>query len=145
MKKGILKTAIFYSIGLLLTVLTYLAFGPGYLHGPGPFIFIPFLTVLIGLFWTGSTIFSYFFKNKTDERKGLIYSQLTVFVLVIGTVFYLRNEKELHDSDSDEKYEIVADNKGDSTTISYNGQTIYLKVKDSVHFDKRDSLASTMK
>jgi len=145
MKKGISKTIIFYGIGIALTGLTYLIFGPGSGHGPGLYILIPFLTVLIGLFWTGSTISNYFFKNKTDERKGFIYSQLTVFVLVIGTVFYIRNESKLPDSDSDEKYEIVAGDKGDTTTVTYNGQTIYLKVKDSVHFDRRDSLAATMK
>ena len=145
MKRGILKTIIFYGIGLGLTGLTYIIFGPGYAHGPGFYIVIPFLTVLIGLFWTGSTIFHYFFKKDSDERRGLIYSQLTVFVLVIVTVLYVRNESKSPGTDFKEKYEIVAGDKGDTTTVTYNGQTIYLKVKDSIHFDKRDSLAATMK
>ena len=145
MIKGILKTLIFYGTGLGLTGLTYLIFGPGYAHGPGLYIIIPFLTLLIGLFWTSTTIFNYFFKNKSDERKGLIYSQLTVITIFIGTIFYIRSQSELTENNTDNRYEIVAADKNDTTSVIYNGETIYLKVKDSVYFDRRDSLAATMK
>src|SRR5579864_4238280 len=97
MKKGIFNVVIFYGFGLALTWLTYKIFGIGSGHAPGPFILIPFVTLLIGLFWTGTTIFNYFFKNRTDKRKGVIYANGVVLIIFIGTIFYVRGISELPD------------------------------------------------
>lgn len=145
MKKGILKTIIFYGVGLGLTGLTYLIFGPGYAHGPGLYIVIPFLTILIGLFWTGSTIFNYVFKNKTDERRGLIYSQLTLFALFIGTILYVRSRSHYPETSSLDGDNLVTTQKDGTVTVKYDETVIYYKVDDSVYFDKRDSLFNAWK
>lgn len=143
MKKGILSVVIFYGLGLVLTWLTYKIFGAGYGHGPGLYILIPFLTLLIGLFWTGTTIFNFFFKNRTDKRKGVIYANGVVLLISIGTIFYIRKISELPDIGTADN--LNAEQSGDTTSIHYNGTMIYLKVKDSVYIDKRDSVTGTLK
>ncbi|SRR5258708_4556742 len=143
MKKGILKVVIFYGLGLGLTWLTYKFFGAGYHHGPGLYILIPFLTLFIGLFWTGSTIFNYYFKNKTDKRKGMIYANAVALVIFIGTIFYIRQSSELPDISTADN--LNAEQSGDTTSIRYNGTVIYLQIKDSIHIDKRDSITGTLK
>jgi hypothetical protein len=145
MRKGIISATIFYGIGFGLTGLIYLIFGSGYAHGPGFYIIIPFLTLLIGLFWTSSTLYNYYFKDKTDERRGIIYSNFIAIIIFIIIVFYVRSESKHLDIGETNRDEIDTSHTGDTTSMSYNGTIIYLKVKDSVHFDKRDSLTKTMK
>jgi len=145
MKKGILKTSIFYGIGVALTGLTYLIFGPGSGHAPGLYILIPFLTLLVGLFWTGSTAFSYIFKNRTAERKGLIYSQLTVFALTIAVILYIKNQSEQPQTMQMEEDKLVTTQRDGIVSVKYNQTVIYYKVGDSVYFDKRDSLFKTFR
>jgi len=145
MKKGIIKAIIFYGVGLGVTGLTYLFFGATAGHGPGLWILIPFLTFLIGLFWTGSTLFSYFFKNKTDERKGIIYSNIVVILIVIGTILYTRSLIDYSDTSDTKKEELSASQNGDTTSIMLNDKIIYLKIKDSVLVDKRDSFKESNK
>ena len=143
MKEGIVRVVIFYGIGLGLTGLTYLIFGPALGHGPGPYIIIPFLTFLIGLFWTASTFRDYYFKNKTDQRKGIIYSNIIIIIILLLTIFYARSQMEYPDIGTINQDEMNASHSGDTTSIMYNGKIIYLKVKDSVFADRRDSLIET--
>jgi hypothetical protein len=145
MRQGITKTLIFYGIGLATTWLTYIVFGQGYAHGPGLYIVIPILTILIGLFWTGSTIFDYYFKNKTDKRKGIILTNIIVFVLFVLTIFYIRHQSRKDYADFSPQDQLTTSQYGDSTLIEYNGTLVYLKIKDSVYVDKQDSLLGTLK
>ena len=138
MKKGITNAIIFYGVGLGITGLTYLIFGAAAGHGPGLWILVPFLTFLIGLFWTGSTLFNYFFKNKTDERRGIIYSNIVVIIIVIVTVLYSRSQIDHSDTTDIKKEELSTSQNGDTTSIMLNNKIIYLKIKDSVLVDKRD-------
>jgi hypothetical protein len=143
MKKGILIVIAFYALGLGLTWLTYEVFGAGYKHGPGPYILVPFLSLLIGLFWTGSTIFNYYFKKKTAQRKGVIYANSVVLIIFIGAIFYVRESSKLPEIDMND--DLSTQHSGDSSSILYNGATIYLRIKDSVYVDKRDSITGTLK
>jgi hypothetical protein len=145
MKKGIQKTILFYGIGLGLTGLTYLVFGPGYGHGPGFYIIVPFLTLLIGLFWTGSTLLNYYTKNKTSERRGFIYSQMAVFTLSILTIVYVRSQTQYPEPDSTNEQKLTTTQKNGTITVKYDDTVIYYKVGDSVYFDKRDSLFEAWK
>jgi hypothetical protein len=86
MKEGITEGILFYAAGLGLTVLTYFT-GPNE-HGLGLYIIIFFLTLLVGLFWTGTTLYNYQFKNKTDRRKGILYSNTVVLLICIGTILF---------------------------------------------------------
>jgi|SRR5690606_964929 len=145
MRQGITKTLIFYGIGLATTWLAYIIFGPGYAHGPGLYLVIPLLTILIGLFWTGSTIFDYYFKTKTDKRKGIIMTNIVVFILFMLTIFYIRHQSRKDFADYSQQDELTTSQYGDSTLIEYNGTLIYLRIRDSVYLDKQDSLLGTLK
>ena len=140
MKKGIINAIIFYGVGLGVTGLTYLIFGATAGHGPGLWFLVLFLTFLIGLFWTSSTLFSYFFKNKTDERKGIIYSNIVVILIVIGTILHTRSQIDYSDTSDPKREELSVSPNGDTTSIMLNDKIIYLKIKDSVFIDKRDSI-----
>ncbi len=140
MKEGIIRVVFFYGILLGLTGLIYLIFGPGYNHGAGPFIIMPFLTLLLGLFWTTSTLYNYYFKDKTPMRKGILYANTVVIGLFIAAIFILRSQSQYPETSAIDQDELNGSQNGDTTSIEYNGRIISLKVKDSVHFDKRDSL-----
>jgi hypothetical protein len=147
MKQGIIKVLILYSSGLLISVLTYYFLGEGHQHGPGLYIVIPFLTLVIGGIWTVRTFIDYFFKNQTDERKGIMYANGLVIGLFLAYIFYLRSSNKFESGDSYEQSnsQLSVGQSGDTATIDYNGKTIYLKIKDSVYFDKRDSLTKTFR
>ena len=140
MKKGVINAITFYGVGLGVTGLTYFIFGATAGHGPGLWFLVLFLTFLIGLFWTSSTLFSYFFKNKTDERKGIIYSNIVVILIVIGTILYTRSQIDYSDTSDPKREELSVSPNGDTTSIMLNDKIIYLKIKDSVFVDKRDSI-----
>lgn len=151
MKKGIIRTGIFYSCGVALTALTYLVFGGGYAHGPGWYVLVIALTILVGLFWTVTTVFNFYFKKKTEERKGMIYSQVAVLCLIGAAVLYTRYSSfpNKHRSEfvliPELKEDVLATASNDATKLFYGKTLILLKVKDSIHFDKRDSLDKTFK
>ena len=146
MKKGIFKVVIFYGTGFLLTWLTYEILGEGQQHGPGGvYTIILLLTFLLGLFWTGSTIYDYYFKDKTDTRKGIIYANTIVFLILFGTFGYIRINSEYNDLYENSDTQLTTGQQGDTTTMEYNGTTIYLQIKDSVYINKRDSITGTLK
>ena len=143
MKKGIINVLTFYTIGIATTLLTYLIFGQE--HGQGLYIIVFFLTILIGIFWTGSTIFNHYFKNKTDKRKGIIISNIIVFIILTLTISYIEYDSTKDTEDNSQHDELSASQNGDSTIIKYKGTLIYLKIKDSIYVDKKDSLFRTRK
>jgi hypothetical protein len=146
MKKGIFKVLIFYGTGFLLTWLTYEILGEGQQHGPGGvYTIILLLTFLLGLFWTGSTIYDYYFKDKTDTRKGIIYANTFVFLILFGTSGYIRVTSQYNDLYEHSDTQLTTGQKGDTISIEYNGTTIYLQIKDSIYIDKRDSITGTVK
>lgn len=143
MKKGIVNVIIFYGIGLGLTGLIYLIFGPGYAHGPGLYIIVPFLIFLVGLFWTASTLYNYYFKNKTDKRRGIMYSNFVAIAIFLAAIFYVRSQSKYPDVGTINEDELNTSQSGDTTSIMFNGKIIYLKVKDSIHVDRSDSVIQT--
>jgi hypothetical protein len=93
MLKGVVSVIIFYAIGLGLTGFTYLVFGAGLGHGPGPYIAIPFLTYVIGIVWTVIALFQYFVEGgKTDRRKGVIYANIVAVIILTSMLLYFRSQ-----------------------------------------------------
>ena len=64
MKKGILKTLLFYATGFGIAGISYVTIGHPYIHAPGAHHFILFFTLVIGIIWTLINIGIYFFKTK---------------------------------------------------------------------------------
>ena len=136
MKKGILKTLLFYGIGFGIAGIAYAIIGNPYIHAPGIHHLILFLTLIIGVIWTLISLVIYFFKVKTEKLKGIIISNSLVIIscfLIVAIPIYLdSNEKTFIESDF-----VRTEIKGDTTKLYHNNNLIYFKVKDSVILDLR--------
>ena len=134
MKKGILKTLVFYGIGFGIAGLVYLIFGHPYIHAPGFHHLILFLTLIAGLVWTLIILFAFLKKGRTRERKGIL---ITSSLILISSFLYVAIPIV---TEADNDYGEVAESlrteiKGDTTFIYHNGNPVYIKVKDSVLLD----------
>ena len=136
MKKGILKTLLFYGIGFGIAGIAYSIIGNPYIHAPGVHHLILFLTLVIGLIWTLISIGIFFFKTKTEKLKGIIISNsliiISCFLYVAIPIYIDSNEKTFIESDF-----VRTEIKGDTTELYHNDNLIYIKVKDSVILDLR--------
>ena len=136
LRKGILKTLLFYGIGFGIAGISYAIIGNPYIHAPGVHDLILFLTLVIGLIWTLISIGFFFFKAKTGKLKGIIISNSLIIIscfLYVATPIYLdSNKKTIVKSDL-----VRTETKGDTTELYHNDNLIYIKVKDSVILDLR--------
>ena len=136
MKKGILKTLLFYATGFGIAGISYVTIGHPYIHAPGAHHFILFFTLVIGIIWTLINIGIYFFKTKTDKLKAIIITNsiivLSCFLYVAIPIYLDSTEKTFIESDS-----VRTEVKGDTTELYHNDNLIYIKVKDSVILDLR--------
>ena len=136
MKKGILKTLLFYGIGFGVAGIAYAIIGNPYIHAPGVHHLILFLTLVIGLFWTLSSCGIFFFKVKTDNLKGIIFTNsliiVSCFLYVSIPIYFDSTEKAFIESDF-----VRTEIKGDTTELYHNDNLIFIKVKDSVILDLR--------
>ncbi|WMI68234.1 hypothetical protein [Mangrovimonas sp. YM274] len=136
MKKGILKTLLFYGIGFGIAGISYAIIGNPYIHAPGVHHLILFLTSIIGLIWTLISIGVYFFKAKTDSLKGIIITNSLIIIscfLYVSIPIYLNSNQKTFIESNFVRTEV----KGDTTELYHNDNLIYIKVKDSVILDLR--------
>ncbi len=136
MKKGILRTLVFYGIGFGIAGIAYSIIGNPYIHAPGVHHLILFLTVVIGLIWTLISLGVFIFKGKSQKLKGII---ITNAIIITGCFSYVAIPIYL---DSTKKTYIESDFvrtevKGDTTELYHNDNLIFIKVKDSVILDLR--------
>lgn len=81
----------------------------------------------------------------------MIYAQLAVMSLVIIAVLYTRYESTFNRGQLDVvpipelKDDGLVISSNDTTKLIYGKKVILLRVKDSILFDKRDSLYGTFK
>ncbi len=136
MKRGVLKTLLFYSIGFGLAGLSYAIIGNSYIHALGIHHIILFLTLVCGLVWTLTSIGIFFFNTKTDKLKGIIMTNsiiiLSCFLYVSIPIYLDASEKTTITSDF-----IRTEVKVDTTELYNNNNLIFIKVKDSVILDLR--------
>ena len=86
MKKGILKTLIFYGIGFGIAGIISLTVKNTYMHGPGLHHFIIFLTFIIGVIWTLVSLFLLFNKS-TDTLKGIVMANAVIIFSILIFLF----------------------------------------------------------
>jgi hypothetical protein len=146
MSKGIIYTVIYYLIGASIAGIVYAVFGQGYAHAPGPHYLVIFFTLAGGILWTIGSTYKFFIRDKSDVVRGTIVANLLVIVCFVGFIFYTINSN----NDSSHNFNGTAGNMesnshGDTTIIRYNGNIVYLRIKDSIHFNFIDSVAMNLK
>ena len=136
MKKGILKTLLFYLIGFGIAGIAYTIIENPYTRAPRVHHLILFLTLVIGLNWTLGSCWIFFFKAKTDKLKGIILTNsliiMSCFLYVTIPIYLDPTKKTLIESDI-----IRTEIKEDTTKLYHNDNLIFIKVKDSVILDLR--------
>ncbi len=141
MGKGIISAIIYYLIGGATTGIVYAIFGQQYAHAPGPHYIVLFFTLLGGLLWAAISAYKFFVHRKSERLKGIIITNVVVvlcFVLIFS--YIINSENQSSDIRISADYDIQSETHGDTTTIHYNGNLIYLRVKDSVYFNLVESL-----
>lgn len=136
MKKGILKTLLFYGIGFGIAGIVSFTVKSTYIHGPGLHHFIIFFTLVIGLIWALISFGIYIFKRKTQVLKGILITNIIIivasFLLVAIPIFLDQTKKTIIESSL-----IRTEIKGDTTNLYDNDNLIFIKVKDSIILDLR--------
>jgi hypothetical protein len=136
MRKGITNVTIYYAVGLLLTILTYLVGDNSYAHGPSLYHVVALVTFYGGIGWTIVTVFRFAFYERTEKRKGIIFANLIILTALYAAFYftvirpYSRTTEIKIPDDT-----LTTTTNGDTTTISDNGRIVYMKVRDSVHID----------
>ncbi len=139
MKKGILKVALYYLIGMALVALSYFTVSHTYMHGPALYHLVFILTFIGGFLWLIAATVKYFTGHPTDSLKGVIVSNLIICLSFLGfVVFISREDKDIDELKSNED-QITMDSSGDTTTMYHNGNLVYIQVKDSIILNLIDS------
>jgi hypothetical protein len=136
MGKGITNVFIYYAVGLLLTILSYLLSDNSYAHGPSLYHIVALLTFYGGIGWTIVTIFRFVFYERTEKRKGIVITNVIILTALYSAFYYTVIRPYSSTTQTkipDDKLTTTVN--GDTTTISNNGQIVYMKILDSVYID----------
>lgn len=127
---GVAITLLYYASGLGLAGLTYAIVGHPYIHAPGFHHWLMFLTFAGGFIWKLAALGMYFSPARTRKLTGIILSNAVATLSVVlwfYSVMYRESPRI-----AEEHEEITMSRTGDTTTLYYNDNTIYMKVQDSV-------------
>ena len=137
--KGIIKATIFYANAVFLTWLIYQIFGHTYIHGPGLHHVLGFLALAGGSIWMIIGIVRLILNKRNKQNIGSLIVNIVV-VSSITIYFIIEINKETVVDNSTNKADIITINKDSSTNsssiVNGLGDTLYLKVGDSVIIDK---------
>jgi hypothetical protein len=139
MNKGVLKSILYYIIGLGLAGLSYLTIGHEYIHAPGLHHAIVLLTFFAGFLWLLVAVIQYFTGQRTENLKGIILTNLVMSVGFIVLLAYIIQDATDNSEFEENAHSITIEESGDTTTMYYGGSPLYMKVKDSVLLNFIDS------
>src|SRR6187549_1337495 len=95
MNKGFLKSILYYSIGLGLAGLSYSIVGQPYIHAPGLHHIIILLTFIGGFLWLIGAAIQYFTGQRTENLKGIIFTNLVMSLgFILFMVYIIRDEMD---------------------------------------------------
>lgn len=135
--KGIHYTLIYLAAGLGLAALSYAVVGHPYIHAPGVHHWLIFLTFTGSLVWAIAAVVRYISGTRTWKLKGIILTNtLAVLAFILAIYLILREEGE---GITEVKEEISMSEHGDTTTLYYNDNIIYMEVRDSIVLNFIDS------
>jgi hypothetical protein len=139
MNKGFLKALIYYLGGLGFSGLSYSIVGHPYIHAPGLHHIIILLTFIGGFLWLVVAAIQYFTRQRTENLKGIILTNLCMsFGFILFMAYIIRDAPE--NSEFEENTDkITTEESGDTTTMYHDGSPVYMKLKDSVLFNFIDS------
>jgi hypothetical protein len=138
MKKGLLKSLVYYGIGLALAGISYLKIRPG--HGPGLHHIILVLTFVGGFLWMLAAISEYQDVKKTRDLNAVIITNLLMTLSFAIFLIYFFNKDNYRENESkDEAMKVKVQKVGDTTTMFHGGSIVFIKVKDSVLLNFIDS------
>ena len=130
MNKGLLKSILYYSIGLALAGLSYSTVGHSYIHGPGLHHIIILLTFIGGFLWLIVAATQYFTGQRTENLKAIILSNLLMSLgFILFMVYIIRDATDNSEFENNED-KITIEESGDTTTMYHNGSPVYMKVRD---------------
>jgi hypothetical protein len=139
MNKGLLKSILYYSIGLVLSGLSYSIVGHSYIHALGLHHIIIFLTFNGGFLWLIVAAIQYFTGQRTENLKGIILTNLLMsLVFILFMVYIIRDATDNSEFENNED-KITIEESGDTTAMYHDGSPVYMKVKDSVLLNFIDS------
>jgi len=132
------KSLILYVIGFSITAIIYYSADNHYAHGPNLYHLTFALTIFIGTIWLIVATIIYYIKRNRNMLGYILVNGIATISFVVYLWIILHPEPLPEPSDIQEDQLSVA-RIGASTLIFNNECLIYLKVKDSVHLDLRDS------
>jgi hypothetical protein len=142
--KGLIKAAIYYAVAFFLTWLVYQIVGHTYIHGPGLHHILGFLALAGGAIWMIVGIVRLVLNKQDNQNIGSLIVNIVV-VSSIAIYFIIEINKEPVVDSSPNNADIITVNKDSSTNsssiVNGLGDTLYLKVGDSVYIDKTKELA----
>jgi hypothetical protein len=139
MYKGLIFALTYYLIAILISYVVYLKYGWTYIHAPGlhHLTFIFFL--LGGFIWNIYCVFKYF-QNRQKFHKQLMLIHSLVFggIITVFLIAYFQNNKHepVNLMENDMKSISIINKQDTSICITEKGDTIFLKIRDSVLIDE---------
>ena len=134
---GVLYVIAFYSAGCGLAGLSYITVGHEYIHGPGLYHIILLFTFAGGACWTILAGLKMLTVHRSAKLNGILLTNTVVLLGVAGFMYTLLHEDRERAYDNRDELKIVR--KGDTATVYYNDNLIYMQVKDSVVMNFMDS------
>jgi membrane-bound ClpP family serine protease len=136
--KGFGQAALYYAVGFSIAGLAHLIIGQGYIHGPGVIHVIGFLVILGGAFLLIRNLIHYYTGRIDELNFGSIVMHLLIiggFTLFIGIMIYkVKNPDSTIEAKSN--FRIINSNGDTSLVLNEFGDTLFLKIGDSVLLDK---------
>lgn len=130
---------VYYLVGLGLAGISYLTVEHGYKHGPALHHLLILLTCAGGVLWLAGAVIQYLRGRRTENIKGIIFTNLFVSLGFVLFMAYI-----LNDAGDNKEIEPHADRvsireSGDTVTMYHGGSVVYMKVRDSVMINFIDS------
>ena len=138
-RKGVFYVFIYYFVGLSAAAVAYFVVGHPYIHAPALYHWVIALTFTGSAVWMLAAAVSCLTKERTAQVGGVI---ITNALAVFGCVVFLYSV--LHASDEPDTAEtgieeMILSSRGDTATLTRDGDIIYMRVGDSVLFNFIDS------
>jgi hypothetical protein len=137
--KGVFYVFIYYVGGMAAAGVAYLVVGHPYIHAPGLYHWIIALTFLGGAIWMLAAAVSYLTKERTAQLGGVVITNvLAVFgcAVFLYAILHASDESDTSETSTDE---MILSSRGDTATLTRDGDIIYMRVGDSVLLNFMDS------
>lgn len=137
--KGVFYVFMYYISGLAAAGVAYLVVGHPYIHAPALYHWIIALTFVGGTVWMLAAAVRYLAGERTPQLGGVVITNaLAVFgcAVFLYAILHASDESDTSETSSGE---VKFLSRGDTTTLTRDGDIIYMQVGDSVLLNLMDS------